>query len=167
MSPTEGPAAQALPAGAAPAGAADARAMIASASHQLVPRLRGVSHAFASVMAVAAAVVVVARAPTARTTVALGVYGAGLIALFADSGLYHRWPRHPRFKPLLQRIDHSTIYAFIAASYTPAIILLDGALAMILVVAWAGARPAWRSRWGGSKHRAPSRRAATSRSGSP
>jgi hemolysin III len=141
MSPTEGPAGQALPAGGAPAEAADARAMIASASDQLVPRLRGVSHAVASVMAVAAAVVVVARAPTARTTVALGVYGAGLIALFADSALYHRWPRHPRFKPLLQRIDHSTIYAFIAASYTPiAIILLHGALAwMILVVAWAGA----------------------------
>ena len=115
--------------------------MIASASNQLVPRLRGVSHAVASVVAVAAAAVVVARAPTARTTVALGVYGAGLIALFAGSALYHRWPGHPRFKPLLQRIDHSTIYGFIAASYTPiAIILLHGALAwMILAVAWAGA----------------------------
>ncbi len=129
MIPTEGPAGQALP------------AMIASASDQLVPRLRGVSHAVASVVAVAAAIVVVARAPTARTTVALGVYGAGLIALFGGSALYHRWPGHPRFKPLLQRIDHSTIYGFIAASYTPiAIILLHGALAwMILVVAWAGA----------------------------
>jgi hemolysin III len=141
MSPTEGSAGEALPAGGAPAGAADTRAMIASASNQLVPRLRGVSHAVASVVAVAAAVVVVARAPTARTSVALGVYGAGLIALFAGSALYHRWPGHPRFKPLLQRIDHSTIYGFIAASYTPiAISLLHGALAwMILVVAWAGA----------------------------
>jgi hemolysin III len=141
MIPTEGPAGNALPAGSAYANAADARAMIASASNQLVPRLRGVSHAVASVVAVAAAVVVVTRAPTARTTVALGVYGVGLIALFAGSALYHRWPGHPRFKPLLQRIDHSTIYGFIAASYTPiAIILLHGALAwMILVVAWAGA----------------------------
>jgi hemolysin III len=141
MIPTEGPAGQALPAGGAQAGAADARAVIASPSDQLVPRLRGVSHSVASVVAVAAAIVVVARAPTARTTVALGVYGAGLIALFVGSALYHRWPGHPRFKPLLQRIDHSTIYGFIAASYTPiAIILLHGALAwMILVVAWAGA----------------------------
>jgi hemolysin III len=141
MIPTEGPAGQALPAGGAPAKAADTRAMIASVSCQLVPRLRGVSHAVASVVAVAAAVVVVARAPTARTTVALGVYGAGLIALFGGSALYHRWPGHPRFKPLLQRIDHSTIYGFIAASYTPiAIVLLHRALAwMILVVAWAGA----------------------------
>jgi len=140
MIPTEGPAGQALPAGGAQARSADARAMT-SASIQLVPRLRGVSHSVASVVAVAAAIVVVARAPTARTTVALGVYGAGLIALFVSSALYHRWPGHPRFKPVLQRIDHSTIYGFIAASFTPiAIILLHGALAWtILVVAWAGA----------------------------
>ena len=140
MIPTEGPAGQALPAGGAQARSADARAMT-SAFIQLVPRLRGVSHSVASVVAVAAAIVVVARAPTARTTVALGVYGAGLIALFVGSALYHRWPGHPRFKPLLQRIDHSTIYGFIAASFTPiAIILLHGALSWtILVVAWAGA----------------------------
>ena len=141
MIPTEGPAGQSLPARGAQARAADARAMIVSASDQLVPRLRGVSHSVASVVAVAAAIVVVVRAPTARTTVALGVYGAGLIALFVGSALYHRWPGHPRFKPVLQRIDHSTIYGFIAASFTPiAIILLHGALAWtILVVAWAGA----------------------------
>lgn len=115
--------------------------VIASAAHQSVPRLRGVSHAVASVVATAAAVVVVVLAPTARTTVALGVYGAGLIALFGVSAMYHRWPGPSRFKPVLQRIDHSTIYVFIAASYTPiAVVLLHGALAwMILVVAWAGA----------------------------
>jgi channel protein (hemolysin III family) len=141
MIPTQGPAGNSLPAGDAQANATDTRAMVTSASDQLVPQLRGVSHTVASVVAVAAAVVVVARAPTPRTSVALGVYGAGLIALFAGSALYHRWPGHPRFKPLLQRIDHSTIYGFIAASYTPiGVILLDGAIAwMILVVAWAGA----------------------------
>ncbi|MFL5830391.1 MAG: hemolysin III family protein [Solirubrobacteraceae bacterium] len=106
-----------------------------------MPRLRGVSHAVASVLAVAAAVVVVALAPSGSTSVALGVYGLGLIALFAGSALYHRWPGSSRFKPLLQRIDHSTIYAFIAASYTPiAVVLLHGAVAwVILLVAWTGA----------------------------
>jgi hemolysin III len=115
--------------------------MVESPSDQAVPRLRGVSHAIATVVAIAAAVVVVTLAPTARTIVALCVYGAGLIALFGASALYHRWPGPPRFKPLLQRIDHSTIYAFIAASYTPiAVVLLHGTLAwMILVVAWVGA----------------------------
>jgi hemolysin III len=115
--------------------------VIAGAPDQVVPRLRGVSHAVATVVAVAAAVVIVALAPTVRTTLPLAVYGAGLIALFGGSALYHRWPGPPRFKPLLRRIDHSTIYVFIAASYTPiAVVLLHGALAwMILAVAWAGA----------------------------
>jgi hemolysin III len=115
--------------------------MIAGASEQVVPRLRGVSHAVASVVSVAAAIVVVALAPAGRTTVALGLYGVGLVALFGGSAVYHRWPGPARFKPLLQRIDHSTIYVFIAATYTPiAVVLLHGALVWtILVVAWAGA----------------------------
>jgi hemolysin III len=121
--------------------ATDGGAMAPRATDQFVPRLRGVSHAIASVVAVAAAVVVVALAPSARTVGALAVYGAGLIALFGGSALYHRWPGPPRFKPVLQRIDHSTIYVFIAASYTPiAVVLLHGVIAwIILVVAWAGA----------------------------
>jgi hemolysin III len=115
--------------------------MIAGASEQLVPRLRGVSHAVAFVVSVAAAIVVVALAPAGRTTVALSVYGMGLVALFGGSALYHRWPGPARFRPMLQRIDHSMIYVFIAASYTPiAVVLLHGALIwVILVVAWAGA----------------------------
>ncbi len=69
------------------------------------------------------------------------IYGAGLVALFGDSALYHRWPGPKRFKPLLQRIDHSTIFVFIAASYTPiALLVLHGPLSwMILGIAWTGA----------------------------
>ncbi|MDQ2896674.1 MAG: hemolysin III family protein [Actinomycetota bacterium] len=107
----------------------------------VVPRLRGVSHSVAAVLAVAAATVVVALAPSGRATFALAVYGVGLVALFTGSAVYHRWPGPIRFKPLLQRIDHSTIYVFIAASYTPIVVIaLHGALAWtILAIAWAGA----------------------------
>lgn len=112
-----------------------------AAADELVPRLRGVSHAGASVVAIAAAVVVIVIAPAGRATVAAAVYGAGLIALFGASALYHRWPGPVRFKPMLQRIDHSAIFAFIAASYTPlALVLLRGPLVwVILGVAWTGA----------------------------
>lgn len=115
--------------------------MVAAGSEQLVPRLRGVSHAVAFVASVAAAIVALALAPAGRPTVALAVYGMGLIALFGGSALYHRWPGPPRFKPLLQRIDHSTIYVFIAASYTPiALVVLHGPLVWVmLAVAWGGA----------------------------
>src|SRR3954471_7917943 len=108
---------------------------------EAVPRLRGVLHAYAFWVAlVAAAVLVVAAAnPTARTAAA--VYGAGLCALFAASGLYHRWRWDPRWRPLLRRIDHSTIFVFIAASYTPvALLVLDGTLRwVVLAGVWVAA----------------------------
>ena len=112
-----------------------------AAAEELVPRLRGVSHAGASVLAIAAATVMIVIAPAGRATVAAAIYGAGLIALFGCSALYHRWPGPARFKPLLQQIDHSTIFVFIAASYTPvALLLLHGSLVwVILGMAWTGA----------------------------
>jgi hemolysin III len=113
----------------------------ARGSEIIVPRLRGVSHAAAFFLALAAAAVIVSLAPTGRATVAVAIYGAALAALFGGSALYHRWPGPARFKPLLQRIDHSTIFLFIAASYTPiALMVLHGTLAwVVLAIAWAGA----------------------------
>ena len=92
-------------------------------------------------MAAAAAIVLVALAPTASARVAAVIYGAGLIALFTASALYHRWPGDPRWKPWLRRLDHSTIFIFIAASYTPvALLVLDGTLqTVVLISVWAGA----------------------------
>lgn len=141
MIPTAGPADRVPPAGGTAAESRKRVAVSAVASERLVPRLRGVSHAAASVLAGAAAVVLVALAPAGPKVAALAVYGAALVALFLGSALYHRWPGPPRFKPVLQRIDHSTIYVFIAATYTPiVVVVLHGALGwVILGIAWTGA----------------------------
>jgi hemolysin III len=106
-----------------------------------VPRLRGVSHAIAFLLAVAAAIIVIVLAPAGRATVAVAIYGTGLMALFGTSALYHRWPGPARLKPVLQQVDHVTIFVFIAACYTPiALIVLHGALVwVVLGVAWTGA----------------------------
>ncbi len=114
---------------------------LAGTSELLVPRLRGISHAVAFFLAIAAAAVVIVLAPAGRATIAVAIYGAGLIALFGGSALYHRWPGPARFKPLLQRIDHGTIFVFIAASYTAiALVVLHGPLVwVILGLAWTGA----------------------------
>ncbi len=105
------------------------------------PRLRGVSHVVAFFLAAGAASLAVALAPDRRATVAVAIYGGGLVALFGGSALYHRWPGPARFKSVLQRIDHSTIFVFIAASYTPiALLVLHGPLAWIILgAAWTGA----------------------------
>jgi hemolysin III len=79
--------------------------------------------------------------PTGQARLASVIYGGGLCALFAASGLYHRWRWSPRWKPLLRRIDHSMIYVFIAASSTPiALLVLEGTLqTVVLVSVWTGA----------------------------
>jgi hemolysin III len=107
----------------------------------IAPRLRGVLHFWALWCALAAAAVLVLLAPEGKGRAAALIYGAGLAALFAASALYHRWPGNPRYKPLLRRLDHSTIYLFIAASSTPpALLVLDAPLSgIVLAIAWAGA----------------------------
>lgn len=143
--PLEGEATETMrefnPAGTAERATTQLQLTAVRGSEMIVPRLRGVSHVAAFCLAVVAAVVIVGLAPAGRATVAVAIYGAALAALFGGSALYHRWPGPPRFKPVLQRIDHSTIFVFIAASYTPiALMVLRGPLAwVILGIAWLGA----------------------------
>jgi len=90
---------------------------------ELRPRLRGVIHAYAFWVALGAGAVLIAIANGARARTGATVYAIGLCALFAGSAVYHRWRWDPRWRPLLRRIDHSTIFVFIAASYTPIALL--------------------------------------------
>jgi len=108
---------------------------------EVIPRLRGLLHAYASWVAALAALVLVGLAPNAQARIAAAIYGGGLCALFAVSGLYHRWRWSPRWKPLLRRLDHSTIYVFIAATSTPiALLVLNGSMRVVVLVSvWAGA----------------------------
>jgi hemolysin III len=107
----------------------------------LKPLLRGVTHAYTFWVALAAAIVLAVLVPAGTPRVASIVYGAGLCALFAASGSYHRWRWDPRWRPLLRRIDHSTIFVFIAASYTPvALLVMHGTLRWVILAAvWTGA----------------------------
>ncbi len=106
-----------------------------------VPRLRGVLHAYAFLFAVAAATVLIVAAPSGRARLAAAIYGIGLCGLFAASATYHRWPWNPRWKPTLRRIDHSMIFVFIAASYTPvALLVLSTSVSVVVLLSvWLGA----------------------------
>jgi hemolysin III len=108
---------------------------------ELIPVLRGVSHQWAFWFALAAATALVTLAPGGHARLAAVIYGAGLCLMLAASALYHRLKCSPSIRSLLCRIDHSAIYVFMAASYTPiALILLDGAVRWgVLASVWAGA----------------------------
>ncbi|MBR56829.1 MAG: hemolysin III [Myxococcales bacterium] len=70
--------------------------------------------------------------------VSCSIYGATLILCYTASTLYHGVPI-PRLKPLLQQIDHATIFLLIAGTYTPfALVCLRDSLGLpLLALVWA------------------------------
>jgi hemolysin III len=105
------------------------------------PRLRGGLHAAMAPIAMAAGIVLVCLAATPAAIVGAAVFLAASVLLFGTSGVYHRGTWGTRGQAVLRRMDHSNIFVFIAATYTPlALILLDGASRLILLtVIWAAA----------------------------
>ena len=105
------------------------------------PRWRGVSHQAAFFAAVGAGAVLLAVAEDGRAALAASVYVVTLMALFGVSALYHRIHWNDRARVLMKRLDHATIFVFIAGSYTPICLLaLDGPVGtQLLTWAWIGA----------------------------
>ena len=103
------------------------------------PSLRGLSHRVAAILALPAAVWIVLAAPTVRARVAVGIFGACILVMFAVSALVHyrRWSPHAT--EVLFRLDKTGIYLAIAGTATPiATLALDGwHRPAVLVGAWA------------------------------
>lgn len=69
---------------------------------------------------------------------ALGLYGAGLLAMLACSALYNLAPPGP-WKAVFRRLDHAAIFVMIAGTYTPfALIAIGGAWGLgLLAFVWS------------------------------
>ncbi|MCW2957647.1 MAG: channel protein hemolysin family [Solirubrobacterales bacterium] len=108
----------------------------------LKPSLRGVSHQIAFFVALVLGLVLVVRAPRGEATTVAAIYATGVCGLFGISALYHRrtWATD-RARAWMRRLDHSMIFVFIAATYTPvAVLAMTGTLGTaILAVVWGGA----------------------------
>jgi hemolysin III len=106
----------------------------------LKPRLRGVWHQWACILAVPLGLVLVLLASSSRARIAAAVYAFSLISLFGVSAIYHRvnWSSL-RARLWMRRLDHSMIFMLIAGTYTPfALLVLHGTLALaILIVMWS------------------------------
>jgi hemolysin III len=103
--------------------------------------LRGRLHLAAAIVSVAGLVWLIRAADSTEAQIAAWVYGLTSVLLYATSGSYHVFARSPRARRVMQRADHSMIYALIAGSATPALVLLmDGWWrAALLGLMWAGA----------------------------
>jgi hemolysin III len=109
------------------------------------PSWRGRVHMLGLFVAIPALALLIVFADGARATVGVSVYAAGLCAMFAASTTYHRWVDDFRARAAWRRADHAMIFAAIAGSTTP-IVLIDmpggwgiGLLAVVWTVAAVGA----------------------------
>ncbi|HHV39080.1 MAG TPA: hemolysin III family protein [Tepidimicrobium sp.] len=70
--------------------------------------------------------------------IAFSIYGVCLIIMYLSSTLYHSITNR-RAKRILRVFDHSSIYLFIAGSYTPvALLTLRGGLRIgVMIVVWS------------------------------
>lgn len=108
------------------------------------PRLRGVLHQAAFIVAVALAPLLIVGADRGRPRLAAAVFAGSVAACFGASALYHRVTWTPRVRLWMRRIDHAGVYLLIAGTYTPvSLLVLSGAWRpVVLTIVWAGAAAA-------------------------
>jgi len=80
--------------------------------------VRGVLHGSAAAVSVGGLIALLAKANVAGMTAASAVYGLALIAMYLTSAVYHSVPWRRDWKLRLQKLDHTFIYALVAATFS-------------------------------------------------
>ena len=83
--------------------------------------VNSISHGIGVALAIAGTVLLIVKAAFHGTVwhiVSFSIFGAGMILLYTSSTLFHG-VYNPRLKHKLNKLDHSSIYILIAATYTP------------------------------------------------
>lgn len=101
----------------------------------------GITHGIGVVFGIVALTVLLIlsiRKGDIPSIVSFSIYGACIILMFLSSTLYHSIPME-KAKSILRVFDHSSIFLFIAGTYTPIVLLtLTGALRIgVLISIWA------------------------------
>lgn len=82
----------------------------------------GLTHCIAAILAVLGTVLLILRSVNPALPwhiVTFSIFGGGMILLYTASTLYHWLPVSERWVRFLRRVDHSMIFFYIAATYTP------------------------------------------------
>ncbi|MDH3493905.1 MAG: hemolysin III family protein [Acidobacteriota bacterium] len=89
--------------------------------HPTEEKLNVLSHGFGLVLSLIGLLILLSHAISIGTVshlLALGIYGASLVVLYAASTTYHL-VQEPNLRYKLNIFDHSAIYGLIAGTYTP------------------------------------------------
>jgi hemolysin III len=114
------------------------------------PALRGVSHEVFFFVSLVTGPLLGLAAPTTKAQLCVSVYAFSTTMMLGTSALFHRhrWSSEAARKRM-RRADHSTIFLFIAGTYTAVAGLSLGAgwAALVLSLVWAGAAGGIALRW--------------------
>ena len=102
------------------------------------PSWRGRVHMLGLFLAIPALALLIVFADGARARVGVSIYAAGVCAMFLASTTYHRWVDDLRARAAWRRADHAMVFAAIAGSTTPVVlIVMPSAWGIgLLVVVW-------------------------------
>jgi len=103
-------------------------------------RFNSISHLVGAALALIGATLLITLAALSGDPwriVVFSIYGATLVTLFLASTLYHSL--RGKAKAVFQKLDHCSIYLFIAGSYTPfALLALPGSTGwLVLAASWS------------------------------
>ena len=95
--------------------------------HVTDERFNTLSHLVGSCLALLGTALLVVQASAGGDPwkiVSFSVYGASLITLFVSSTLHHGLDRGPRFNEILRTLDYTSVFALIAGTVTPLVLVL-------------------------------------------
>lgn len=97
----------------------------------------GITHGLGVIFGIVAITILLFMAITKGNIpgiVSFSIYGACIILMFLSSTLYHSFTIE-KVKQILRVFDHSSIFLFIAGTYTPiALLALEGSLRLIILI---------------------------------
>ena len=98
-----------------------------------------VSHGAGAIFGIVALILMLIKSSSTLEVVSSIVFGFGIIMLYTMSTLYHAFKKDSMVKKVFKRLDHSSVYLLIGATYSPIYILvLAKPLGWILLIAsWA------------------------------
>lgn len=113
------------------------------------PVLRGVSHEVFFFVSLVTGPLLVLGAHTGEARLCVSIYAISTSAMLGTSALFHRRRWSPEARTRMRRADHSTIFLFIAGTYTAVagLSLTPGWKELVLGLVWAGALGGIALRW--------------------
>ncbi|MEX0666775.1 MAG: hemolysin III family protein [Acidimicrobiia bacterium] len=118
--------------------------------------IRGILHGSAALVSVVGVIALIISADGPGFVSVAIIYGIALVGVFTTSTLYHCLPWSTVWKARFQRLDHTWIYALVAATFTALLIgTVDGPVVGIgIALIWGiGALGALKEYWPRSRNR--------------